>query len=237
MIAEAPRTGTRNTAVVERNRHLLDAREPAGPSRPHDSGLHPAGVVVLPKVHLASSSPRRRQILTDAGIPHTAGAPALDDAQLSPGNVSPEEWVAALAYLKARSVAHGRDGVVIGADTVVVRDGAIIGQPKDARDAERILRLLVGGNHRVLTGVALVDAPTGRRELFVESADVSVGHVPDGEIAAYIAGDGWKGKAGAYNLSERLQAGWPVHYRGDASTIMGLPVEKLVPRLLAFAGT
>lgn len=184
---------------------------------------------------LASTSKRRRQLLIEHGFEHEGIAPLLDDAQLRHGAGSAEEWVSALAYLKARSVADalragGRSNVVVlGGDTVVVKDGEIIGQPRDEEDAERILSRLSGGEHRVLTGVALVH--DGRRDVFVEGARVRVGNLGSQRIRAYVEGDGWRGKAGAYNLLERLAEGWPIEYEGDPTCIVGLPMQRLSPVL------
>jgi septum formation protein len=192
----------------------------------------------LPRVHLASRSPRRRELLAGVGIEHDAAHPGLDDAQLDPGAATPEEWVAALAYLKAKSALAKGDvtaPVVLGADTVVVKDGHIISSPVDESDARTMLRSLRDGEHDVLTGVALVRTDTGDRELFVDKARVRVGHLSDEVIEKYLQSGGWRGKAGGYNLSERLADGWPIDYQGDPGTIMGLPVRALVPRLAGFA--
>jgi septum formation protein len=127
--------------------------------------------------------------------------------------------------------------MVLGADTVVWKESAreVLGQPRDAPDAERILRLLESGEHEVITGVALIDAGTGQRDIFVDRARVRVGALGEERIREYLAGGQWAGKAGAYNLRERLEAGWPIEYSGDPGTIMGLPMEKLVSRLRDFA--
>ncbi len=195
----------------------------------------------LPRVILASQSPRRRSLLTEAGIAHEALHPGVDDGTLAQGLVTPEQWVKALAYLKAaagagRAAGDGTPALVIGADTVCVKDGRVLGQPKDADDARRILRTLENGTHEVLTGVALLPVRLGSpetfdRELFVDRATVHVGDIGTERIEQYIASGQWKGKAGAYNLSERLDAGWPIRYEGDPSTIMGLPMGVLVARL------
>jgi septum formation protein len=196
------------------------------------------------RVHLASQSPRRRELLAGAGIEHDAANPGVDDGQLCPGTVGPAGWVMALAYLKAATAARriqaevsGLDGqsiVVLGADTVVVHRGELMGQPADADDARRMLLAMRDDVHEVVTGVALVDVATGRREMFVDTATVRVGHIPDSEIEAYVRSGAWRGKAGAYNLSERLNAGWPIEFDGDAGTIMGLPVSKVALRLKAW---
>lgn len=189
-------------------------------------------------------------MLTQHGIPHEACDPGLDDGKLSPGpNVLPEEWVAALAYLKAVSAIerygdlwnsgpreNGRTipDVVIGADTIVVHDGAIIGQPRDADDARRIIQRLADCEHTVLTGVALVRPSTRAREIFHDTATVRVGSIAAPKIDQYIASGLWRGKAGAYNLAERLQAGWDITFDGDPTTIMGLPMAMLTRRLGAY---
>ena len=209
---------------------------------------------VRSRLYLASRSPRRRALLADAGFAHRVIEPGLDDADLAPGCVPPTHWVAALAYLKARSGAEGLTGelnpgdeswAVLGADTVCLQDGEILGQPTDADDARSILRRLEDGRHEVLTGVAVVSvAPGGgwgrpvgrrhavrRRALLVDRASVSVGRLGRDRIEAYVASGQWRGKAGAYNLRERLEDGWPIEYVGDPTTIMGLPMGMLRGRL------
>jgi septum formation protein len=197
----------------------------------------------LPRLVLASTSPRRGQLLAEAGLPHEATHPGIDDGLLAPGAVSADQWVAALAHLKAVSGAEivRRSGapvaLVIGADTVCIKDGKFLGKPRDAADAERILRLLQDGSHQVVTGVALVrtDDPGWRTHL-VDRATVIVGHLGDERIAAYVNSGQWRGKAGAYNLGERIEAGWPIKYQGDPTTVMGLPMKALLGRLGRLAG-
>ncbi len=186
----------------------------------------------LPILHLASQSPRRRELLDRHGIVHRASHPGIDDGLLSAGSVSPEQWVASLAYLKACAGLNDAGSLmVLGADTVCVKDGQLIGQPIDADDARRIITLLENGSHEVLTGVAMLWPGSSRREIFVDSARVHVGSIGPDRIDEYIAGGQWRGKAGAYNLSERQAAGWPVRCDGDPSTVMGLPMVALLSRL------
>lgn len=167
---------------------------------------------------------------------HSFGEPGIDDAVLPPGRVPPARWVASLAYLKAEAAAHSlghgaETGVIVlGADTTCVKQGRVIGTPKDEGDARRIVEFLADGEHRVLTGVAL-RMPDGTRDLWVSSAAVRVGGLDAGAIDAYIASGLWRGKAGAYNLRERIDAGWPITYTGDPTGIMGLPMRSLLPRL------
>lgn len=203
------------------------------------SGADGRWAAAMPQIYLASTSPRRRRLLAEAGIEAVALNPGVDDAQLNPGPVNAAWWAMALAHLKAaaarRSAELGRprpgEAVLVAADTVVVKDGEFIGQPRDAAEAGAIIRRLQNGSHTVVTGVCLMDPATGRRELFADSATVRVGHIGESRIDAYVASGGWRGKAGAYNLSERLADGWPIEYDGDPTTIMGLPMSMLPRRL------
>ncbi|HED54765.1 MAG TPA: septum formation protein Maf [Phycisphaerales bacterium] len=195
---------------------------------------------IHPRLVLASRSPRRRELLDRAGVRYELASTMVDDSGLVAGRgVEPEQWVMALAYLKAAGGCEGITGdgdvVVLGSDTVCVDGGAVLGQPSDEAHAERMLRGFVGRTHRVLTGVALVNPATGHRELFYDSAVVRWGDVDQGEIGSYIASGQWRGKAGAYNLDERLSAGWPIEYEGDPGTIMGLPMRMLLDRLSAWS--
>ncbi|HWB19482.1 MAG TPA: Maf family protein, partial [Phycisphaerales bacterium] len=97
----------------------------------------------------------------------------------------------------------------------------------DAEHAKWMLRAMRKRDHEVLTGVCLL-VPIGQmRFMYSDSAKVMIGNLPDHEIEAYITSGLWRGKAGAYNLEDRLNAGWPISYVGDPATIMGLPMQKL----------
>jgi septum formation protein len=211
----------------------------------HEAGSGaPAGRLrgTLPRVVLASQSPRRRKLLDEHGVSHATVSSGVDDGLLVRGGVTPAEWVASLAYFKAaagrerldRTGHQPGDVVVLGADTVVRKGDRVIGQPADGADAERILRVLQNGSHEVLTGVAFVDLATGQRDMWVDRARVRVGDLGDDRIGGYVGSGLWRGKAGAYNLSERLADGWPIEFEGDPGTIMGLPMRRLVDRLIAF---
>lgn len=180
---------------------------------------------------LASVSPRRRQLLEGAGIPHDVRHSGIDDGALPMGRCTPAEWVMALAYLKAAATVRQsglRPGtVVVGADTVCVNAGEILGQPRDRSDAERMIRAMAGATHEVLTGVALLCPRTGQRVVFPDRSLVTVGPLTDAQIADYLATERWRGKAGAYNIAERLEAGWPITFEGTMDSIMGLPVQRV----------
>jgi septum formation protein len=199
---------------------------------------------------LASRSPRRRALLTQHGFEHIAVHPGFEDGVLEPGGVTPAQWVQALATLKAfagadQPEAAGR--VVLAADTACLQAGTLIGTPSDADEARAMIASLVGHEHEVLTGVALLDLrgwegsaaslDEDRRWGFVDVATVRVGEISDSELDRYIASGLWQGKAGAYNLSERLEAGWPLVFSGDPSTIMGLPMRRLSVLLSRMAAT
>ncbi|MEM7755669.1 MAG: Maf family protein, partial [Planctomycetota bacterium] len=199
-----------------------------------------------PTLALASKSPRRRQLLTEAGLAHEIIPSGIDDGQLSASAVHPAHWVTALAYMKAAAGAGqwaaaipDRPAVVLGADTVCVKDTPvgqhtqheIIGQPDDADHARAIITRLNNGAHSVITGVALIDTHAGQSDLFSAAAHVRVGDIGREAIDRYIDSGNWQGKAGAYNLFERLDAGWPIEFEGDPHTIVGLPIADLLPRL------
>lgn len=162
---------------------------------------------------------------------------SVDDADLSPGAVSAESWVASLAYLKARAVADTLDAddhaIVLGADTVCVMGDLIIGQAGSPEEARAIIRSFENTEHGVITGVALVGRDGLLRDLFIDRATVLVGSIGEDRIEAYVRSGAWRGKAGAYNLTERVGAGWPIRFTGDESTIVGLPMRSLRARLSA----
>lgn len=188
-----------------------------------------------PRLILASTSPRRRQLLSEHGYAHEARRPPIDDGELQRGRVSAAGWVASLAWLKAQALWHElsqdarTDAVLLAADTVVHKNGDILGQPRDLDDARRIVCALIDGEHRVLTGVCLISE--GERVWFVDRSIVQVGVVTTAQIDDYLKTEGWRGKAGGYNLHERIADGWPIRYDGDDTSIMGLPMLRLEPEL------
>lgn len=198
------------------------------------------GVLPLPtaqtEILLASRSPRRLEMLRAAGYRCRVIDAGVDDGVLRPGVVPPAWWVAALALLKAVAGAEaarraGLHGAVVGGDTVCVQEGRIIGQPDDSAQAEAIIRSFIGKRHAVLSGLAVVDVASGAQRVTIDAAVSSLGRLTDDEIAGYIASGGWRGKAGAYNLTERRAAGWPIEIEGDPDTVVGLPL-RLLPGLL-----
>ncbi|MFO0861524.1 MAG: Maf family protein [Phycisphaerales bacterium] len=201
-----------------------------------------------PLIWLASRSPRRRQLLTEAGIRHIAEHPGIEDSELETTGRRPEQWVASLAYLKAMAGAAAarirlweESVLVLGSDTACVQDGRMIGTPCSAEEAGAMLRSFRSATHRVVTGVALVGLDRDEfgvprlRTLCTCEADVRWGDVGEDEIERYLASNAWQGKAGAYNLRERVEAGWPIEIRGGEDTVMGLPIEAVRKKVRALS--
>ena len=194
-----------------------------------------AVVIVTPPIWLASRSPRRKLLLEQAGVDVIIKESDIDDALLQNPGVPAEHWVMALAHMKARRVADdlvrespGACGTVLGADTVCVVDREILGQPRDADDARRMMSLMRDRWHHTLTGVCLIVLPSRQRQTWFDRTEVHIGEVSDEQLDQYVRGGEWRGKAGGYNLSERLDAGWPIDVRGDPATVMGLPMRRLL---------
>ncbi len=175
-----------------------------------------------PVVVLASASPRRRKLLSRL-VADFEVVPADLEERLD-GPPTPEA-IAALALAKARAVARGRRaGVVLGADTVVVVDGEPLGKPAGAAEARAMLRRLRGRHHEVVTGVAVVEAASGRAAVDAVVSRVLMEDYPDPLIEDYVASGEPLDKAGAYAIQgrgRRLVAGWA----GSFSNIVGLPLE------------
>jgi len=182
---------------------------------------------------LASSSPRRRELLTQAGISFTVVPSRVDEAKAElSGTV--EEKTEQLAYLKALDVAkRTKDSIVLGADTVVVCDGLVFGKPVDAKDAEKMLLSLSGREHTVITGVALVNSATGDYMCGHESTKVKFASLKPEEIEAYIKTGEPYGKAGAYAVQGKA-ALFVESLSGCYSNVVGLPLRKLYEMLKEF---
>ena len=186
---------------------------------------------------LASNSPRRRELLRQAGYRFKVRPPGpIEDACIRRAP-SAAAYVESLAYLKAMSAVetHGiGKGLVLGADTAVELEGRIIGKPRDEEEARQILSALAGSVHRVLTGLALVDAGAGRRWLAHDATTVHMGPMSDAEIRAYVASGEAMGKAGAYALQETGDR-FVHRIEGSFTNVVGLPLE-LLERMLKAAG-
>ena len=180
---------------------------------------------------LASASPRRRELLRTL-CPDFRVMPSDLEETLAAG--SPRAAAAGLALDKARAVAaRNGEGVVLGADTIVVIDGQALGKPAGPDEARAMLRRLRGREHEVITGVAVVDARTGRSEATAVVSRVRMTEYGEAEIEAYVATDEPLDKAGAYAIQGRggaLVAG----LEGSFSNVVGLPLEETARMLVAF---
>lgn len=170
---------------------------------------------------LASASPRRAELLTAAGIAFEV-RPAHIDERVRPGEDA-RTYASRVAAEKARAVHATADGrPVLAADTVVVVDGQILGKPSDDRDAKRMLRLLSGRAHEVVTAVALIDDPGGAFEQ-VEVTTVEFTLLSRSEIDWYVATGEPSDKAGAYAI-QGLASRFVTRIEGSYSNVVGLPV-------------
>jgi len=171
---------------------------------------------------LASQSPRRRELLRRIWAEFEV-VPSDVDEMLEPGPVA--DAVAALALRKARAVA-GRvgTGVVLAADTVVVIDGMVLGKPVGPDEARGMLVRLRGRQHEVITGVAVVDAATGRVASTIAVSRVLMAAYPDATIAAYVASGAPLDKAGGYAIQD-LNGGLVDGLVGSYTNVVGLPLE------------
>ena len=183
------------------------------------------------RVILASSSPRRRELLSLVGIPHEVMPADIDETYLA--GEGPAAHAERLARGKASAVAARHPtAVTIGADTIVVVDGDVLGKPRDEWEARRMLGRLSGRQHSVYTAVAA--SRDGRTESGVEKVDVTVRKLTDAEIAAYVATGEPMDKAGAYGI-QGYGATIVERIEGDYFAVMGLALVRLV-RLLARLG-
>jgi septum formation protein len=195
----------------------------------------------FPEFILASRSPRRRQLLEEAGYCFHAMPARLEEPHAIPPDASPTQFAEALAYFKARAVQEVRPEMpILAADTIVACQGTIYGKPEDAFDARCILSTLSGTTHQVITGVALllphlepVPDPCSLRLIASETTSVTMRALTRKELDDYIASGEWHDKAGAYAIQETADA-FVEKIDGSFSNIVGLPME-LVDRLTAKA--
>lgn len=178
----------------------------------------------MPNFILASGSPRRRAFFEELGWDFETQAAKIEEKML-PGE-TPQDMVRRLAEAKAAEVYHRNEGRwVVGADTTVVIDGTILEKPADEADARRMISMLQGRTHTVMTGVSVI-TPDGAGASAVEKTDVTFRSLSEGEVAAYVATGESMDKAGAYAIQghgtllvERIS--------GCYFNVVGLPLERL----------
>src|ERR1700685_3300588 len=205
---------------------------------------------IIAMLVLASASPRRHELLRNANIPFTVHLADINETPLA--NEFPRACAERLAQEKAQAVSKNYpQDFVLGADTIVVIDNAILGKPRDAQDAARMLRLLSGRAHTVITGVCLIkpvdsgQSPaanqskltTDNRQLATVSSEttlVNMSEISGDEIRDYVATGEPMDKAGAYAI-QGIASRWITRIEGDYSNVVGLPVA-LVYRMLRERG-
>ena len=183
------------------------------------------------KTVLASSSPRRKELLETAGIDFEIDVEGVEE--IPQGN-TPEEKVCPVAAQKCRPVAARRPGdCVIGADTVVSIDGDILGKPRDRKDAYDMLRRLSGREHTVYTGVCI--SANGEETVFAEATKVKFFPLSDSEIEDYVSSGEPMDKAGAYGI-QGLGCTLVEGISGDYFNVVGLPVARVVREIKRITG-
>lgn len=183
---------------------------------------------------LASASPRRKQLLAEAGYRFTVVPPGIDESDFAAEGINACEYAERLALAKAKNVAEKYpDSLVIGADTVVDFMGEIIGKPADAKEAEQITKKLFSGPHKVITGIAIVKLSDGVELSESDTTTIHPKRLTSGQITKHIKSESWRDKAGAYAIKvsgdeciERIQ--------GSLTNVMGLPMELLERLLIRF---
>ena len=187
---------------------------------------------------LASASPRRRQLLADAGFRFDVIAASNTAEDAIRDGETPAQYVARQARQKADNVAglirrgeiafadaEHRPVVVIGCDTVAVCDGEILGKPQNIDDARRMLQLLGGRQHETLSGLCLIDIMSGETFVDVERTILLMHAMSDETLETYLASHQWEGKAGAFGYQDGLD--WLEIIKGSESNVVGLPLELL----------
>lgn len=195
---------------------------------------------IMKKLHypliLASASPRRRQLLSDADYEFEVVEPPFEEPTPPATQASAAAgWAEALAYYKAAAVAQCYpDAITVGADTVVVFGEELIGKPKDEADARQILSAKFGGRNEVITGLAVLLPKAERRIITHVRTNLTMRPMSNEELEDYIASGKWREKAGAYALQEGGDK-FVLSSEGSESNVLGLPMEKLEEILLRFA--
>ncbi|KIL41018.1 septum formation protein Maf [Gordoniibacillus kamchatkensis] len=184
------------------------------------------------QIILASSSPRRKELLSGLKIPFITH-PSAEDEDVTEGT-PPQKIVEILALRKAKSVAsHYENGLIIGSDTIVVLENDVLGKPKDHNDAFNMLSKLQGQLHTVFTGLAIVNAKSGQSKVSYNSTEVKIKSLTNDQIRRYIATGEPDDKAGSYAI-QGIGATLVEKINGDYFTVVGLPVGLLSDMLSEF---
>ena len=185
----------------------------------------------LSSIILASASPRRKQLLTEAGYRFTVVAPDVDESVFPTDGVSVCDYTKRLALAKANSIASAHPtSLIIGADTVVGFHRQIIGKAADAEEAQQITAKLFSTPHKVVTGVAIVRLSDTTELVASDTTTVYPRRMTAEQIAEHVAGGSWKDKAGAYAIQETGDE-FVERIEGSLTNVMGLPMELLASLL------
>ncbi len=182
---------------------------------------------------LASRSPRRINLLHQIGLTPVVMPSGVEE--IIDETREPEYNAVALALMKAQDVSRRIvDGIVIGADTIVVIDGRFLGKPESHADAVRMLELLSGNTHRVYTGFALVERPSDKVLTDVEMTLVTFRQLPKDEIERYVSSGSPMDKAGAYGIQDDYGAVFVTRIEGCFYNVVGFPLARFHKRLQEF---
>ncbi|MBE5953280.1 MAG: septum formation protein Maf [Lachnospiraceae bacterium] len=196
----------------------------------------------MKKIILASQSPRRKELLAQAGIEFQI---ITSDVEEKITHTKPRDIAESLSSQKAEDVYHkliekygeveARNFLVVGADTIVAIEDRILGKPVDRADAYEMMKLLSGKTHQVYTGVTVLTMSEDKKphiHTFHECTDVTFYDITDEEINQYLdAGDEWADKAGAYGIQATVGAKFVKELKGDYNNVVGLPVARLYQEL------
>ena len=197
------------------------------------------------RVVLASSSPRRRQMLEGAGLEVIVRAPAIDDALLPVRAAHVARDCMALAWFKAAQVlrqeptgalAECGASAVVAADTACVLGAMALGKPSDDHEARDMIDGTIGREQRVWSGACVLSVDGAQRRMLCGAATVRFGNVPRALIDEHIASGRWRGKAGGYDIADLIARGWPVSVLGEESIVRGMPLHEILRAVAAMPG-
>jgi len=187
------------------------------------------------QIILASASKRRQELLKSLGLVFKIIPSQIDEKSLIKNYKNPKELVVRIALAKALAVEpkiRVKEFLIISADTFVFLNHKIIGKPKNRKEAEKIIRLLRGKSHQVLTGISLLDSQ-GRKKTAIEVTKVKFKHYPDKAIKGYLNTGVYLDRAGAYGIQDE-KCDFIESFKGSYTNILGLPLEKLTRLLKEF---
>lgn len=185
----------------------------------------------IPRLILASRSPRRVELLTEAGFVFDP-VPADIDEDAYADTLAPMGVAEYLAYCKAERIAEAHpDAVVLGADTIVALGDTLLGKPEDAEHARWMLGQLAGSQHTVASGVCVMQKSSGRSDVKHMVSTVSMRPLSPREIDLYVSSGDWRGKAGGYGIQDHDP--FVTNMGGSLTNIVGLPMELAIPMLAA----